>query len=107
MSNKRKNERFSCLVPVEAKQGTVFEDAATVDFSKKGFGLISQYEMPVNKEIPVEIVLKEQDDSVFVIASVRWVQRLASPDRFRIGVYFKNFLRGSKTRLNQHFAHIK
>jgi len=106
MSNKRKNERVTCLVPVEGKQGSVFEDAATVDFSRKGFGLISQYQMPVDKEISVEILLREQDDPVFVIATVRWVQRLACPDRFRVGVYFKNVLRGSKIRLDQYFTNI-
>lgn len=103
MENKRKNEREQCFVPVDGKVGDLFEQVITTDISKTGMGFISQNEIPVNKEIPIEIDFEETGEPVFVIGKVKWVKPLPNSDKFRLGLNFDTVLIGSKTRLNKHF----
>jgi len=107
MSNQRKNERHACLVPVDGKDGSVFDQTLTVDFSKKGLGFVSSHRIPVNKEIPIEIELMEYGRSAFVLGRVQWVHRIFNSKSYRIGVSFKDVLRGSKSRIDQYFKEQK
>ena len=107
MSNQRKNERYTCLVPVDGKDGSVFDQTQTVDFSKKGLGFVSSHRIPVNKEIPIEIELAVDGKPVFVIGRVQWVRRILNSKNYRIGVTFKDVLQGSKSRLDQYFKKAK
>ena len=102
-TNKRKNERFSCLVPVIGKEGSTFDHTKTVDFSKGGIGFISQNEVPIDKEIAIELDLDEKEEPVFVIGKVKWVHPVLNSHMFRIGVYFENILKGSRTHLSKYF----
>ena len=104
MSNLRKSERCSCLVPVEGKDGGVFDDTQTVDFSRGGLGFVSNHRIPVNREIPIEIELTVDGKSVFVIGKVQWVHRVPDSQCYRIGVTFKDIMQGSKSRLKQYFV---
>ena len=107
MSDYRKNERYRCLVPVEGKGGSVFDEAQTINFSKGGLGFLSKRRIPINKEIPIEIDLTIDGKSVFVIGRVQWVQRILNTKIYRIGVTFKDVIQGSKSRLNQYFKETK
>lgn len=107
MSDFRKNARYTCLVPVDGKDGSVFDQTQTVNFSKGGLGFISRHRIPVNKEIPIEIDLTNDGDPVFVIGKVQWVRRVLKTKTYRIGVVFKDVIRGSKSRLNQYFKKSK
>ena len=102
MRNKRKTKRFRCYVPVEGKDGGEFESAQTIDFSRGGLGIISEKPIPLKKKIAVELDL-DQEQPVFVIGKVQWVQPMDDSDNFRIGLTFESVMRGSKTRLNAFF----
>jgi len=102
-SEMRKNKRTECFVPVDGKEGTVFDQVKTVDISKGGLGFISRHPIPVNKQIPIEIAFSEEGDPVFVLGKVTWVDSLAGTQNYRIGLTFENVFRGSKSRLNNYF----
>ena len=104
---KRKDWRITCLVPVDGKEGSAFDRTQTVDFSKKGLGLISRSKIPVDKEITVEINLGEDEDPVFVTAKVKWVKPIRETGRYRVGMYFKDVLKGSKSHLNTYFKKVE
>jgi len=107
MDNHRKNERYTCLVPIDGKDGSVFDQTQTVDFSKRGLGFVSRHRIPVNKEIPIEIELKVDGKPVFVVGRVQWVHRILNTKSYRIGISFKDVMRGSKSRLDQYFKEYK
>ena len=107
MSDYRKSERVKCLVPVDGKDGSVFDQTQTVNFSKGGLGFISKHRIPVNKEIPIEIELTDTGEPIFVIGRVQWVQRILNTSNYRVGVSFKDVIQGSKSRLSQHFRKNK
>lgn len=100
MSNKRKNPRYSCAVPVEGKDGGPFESSKTVDFSQGGLGLVSNHRISLNKEIAIQLDLSEEGQSALVVGKVQWVSPIAQTNNFRIGVVFKDMLQGSR-------AHVK
>lgn len=104
MTNLRKSERRVCLVPVDGKGGSVFDDTQTVDFSRGGLGFVSRHRIPVNKEIPIGIELNDNDEPVFVVGKVLWVRRILKSKQYRIGISFTDIRRGSKSRLNQYFT---
>ncbi|MCA9400200.1 MAG: PilZ domain-containing protein [Candidatus Omnitrophica bacterium] len=101
--NKRKTKRFGCMVPVEGKQGGEFDTIQTVDFGKNGFGFVSSKPIPLDKEIPIEIDVDKEEDPILVIGQVCWVRSLNGSEKYRVGIKFKEILRGSKSRLNQYF----
>ncbi len=107
MSNNRKAKRQTCLVPVEGKEGGVFDQTQTVDFSKGGLGFISSHRIPVNKRIPIEIDLTSEGNPIFVIGRVQWVRRIEDSKAYRIGVSFTDIINGSKSRLTQYFRENK
>lgn len=104
IENKRKSRREECFVPVEGKTGDLFEQIVTTDISKTGMGFISPCEIPVNKEIPIEIDFEENGEPVFVIGKVKWVKALRDSGSFRLGLNFETVVRGSKTRLNKYLS---
>ena len=103
IDHKRKSERVSCVVPVEGKDGSLFEIAQTIDVSHGGIGFISRHQIPLNKEVMVALDLEPGEDPVFVLAKVRWVVPIPASSNFRIGMSFENVLRGSKSRLDSYF----
>lgn len=107
MVNKRKSERIACLVPVEGKLGGIFDHAATLDFSKEGVGFISERRIPLHKEMTIALDLALEEDPIFVRGKVRWIKPIAGSDKFRIGIFFENFLGGSQSRLKQYFYNLK
>lgn len=102
-ANKRKFKRENCFVPVDGKQGSVFENLQTVDFSKDGMGFVSTKKVPVNKKIAVELDLDDSENPVFVIGKVRWVRSDKDTGYYRIGMHFEDVLNGSKSRLQKYF----
>ena len=103
MLNKRKNERLALQVPVEGKTGDVFDHINTIDFSRGGFGFICDHEVPLSKEIAIEIDLEKDGTPVFVIGKVKWVEPMIDSAKFRVGLSFESVFKGSKTRLNKYF----
>jgi len=103
MSNQRKSKRHACLVPIDGKDGGLFDQTQTVDFSKRGLGFVSRHRIPVSKEIPIEIELTVDGKPAFVVGRVQWVRRILNSKNYRIGILFKEVLRGSSSRLNQYF----
>lgn len=101
--NKRKYFRSGCQVPVEGKSGDVFDRLQTVDFSKRGLGLLSVSEVPVGKIMAIELNLNEYEDPVLVVGKITWCRFDAGDDKFRVGVEFIDVLRGSKGHLDQYF----
>ena len=102
--NKRRSTRFNCAVRVESKEGSAFDQTATIDISKGGIGFLSHQRIPVNKKIAIEIDLDDQKDPVLVMGKVRWVRHLANSELFRIGLVFDNIIRGSVAHLNKYFV---
>lgn len=103
MANKRKDERMECLVPVEDKKGGAFEEAAALDLSQGGLGFISSKEIPLHKEVTIALDLGMEKDPVFVVGKVKWVKPVLDSENFRVGMSFKNFLKGSKQELGRWF----
>ena len=101
--NQRKNHRMECLVPVEGQEGNAFNQSRTLDFSKSGIGLFSRSEVPVGKEITIELDLQGFDDPVFVIGRVQWVREDSEEEGYRMGMQFVEVLKGSKERLKKFF----
>lgn len=101
--NKRKNERRNCAVPVDSREGSLFDKSKTIDISKGGLGFISKNVIPLHKEIPIEIDINEDSDPVFVVGKVEWVEPMADSSNFRVGISFNQVLDGSKSRLIQYF----
>jgi Tfp pilus assembly protein PilZ len=107
MLHHRKNTRTVCVVPVDGKEGSVFDRTHAVDFSRGGLGFVSGHRIPVNKKIPIEINLSDEGVPVFVIGRVKWVQPIPESKSFRIGVTFTDVLPGSKSRLVRYFREQK
>ena len=103
-SNKRKSRRQACLVPITGKEGSAFEQTQTIDISKSGLGIISSRRIPLNKEIAIQLDLNEEGEPVLVLGQVKWIEPIIKSKQFRVGVYFKNILNGSKSRLNHYFS---
>ena len=102
-SNKRETKRFDCAVPVDGSKEGIFSDLKTVNFSKEGVGIISKKRLPLDYEVKIEIDLGEMDDSTFVTGVVKWVEPM--PDgNYRIGLYFKDKVVDTKTRIDSYFS---
>jgi c-di-GMP-binding flagellar brake protein YcgR len=106
MKNKRRATRQDCLVPVDGKTGSAFENIRTVDVSKGGIGLVSKKRIPLKREIAVELDFSAEGEPVFAIGKVCWVKKIKGTDTYRIGLTFKDVLRGSKSRLNKYFQDV-
>ena len=102
-SNKRKNERRPCVVPVESKRGSAFENTQTVDISKSGLGFVSSHSLAFKQRIPIELVFLPEGEPVLVIGEVQWIRPLSGKKKYRVGMTFTNILNGSKSRLDQYF----
>lgn len=102
-SEKRKNERYQCFVPVESKKGSSFEHTKTVNISKSGIGFLSPHFIPFKQKIPIEITLSPEADPVLVMGEVKWVHPLSGTKKYRVGMTFTNVLSGSRSRLGRYF----
>jgi hypothetical protein len=102
--NQRSETRYNCLVPIEGKQGSEFDQTTTLDISKHGIGLISPRPITINQKIALEIVLKANTEPVMVIGVVKWVRKLGVTDQYRIGMVFSEIISGSSTRLNKYLT---
>ena len=98
MSEKRKNHRRRCLVPIEGKEDGPFNQTTTIDLSSSGIGLISKSPVSLDQEIPIELDLADDQNPVLVIGKVQWIKPLADSNNYRIGLSFKEVLQGSKSR---------
>lgn len=107
MDNKRRNKRFNCLVPVETQENGAFGHAKTIDFSRGGLGFICLKELPLNKQVAIELELPGEKQSVIVQGKVRWVEGIAGTEKYRIGLSFENIFHGSKTMLNKYFRKLE
>ena len=94
-------------VPIDGKDGSVFDQTQTVDFSKKGLGFVSRHRIPVSIEILIEIELTVDGNPIFVIGRVQWAHRILNSKNYRIGILFKDVMTGSKSRLNQYFKEYR
>lgn len=104
MSNKRKDYRVGCIVPVDSKETESFGESKIVDFSKGGLGFISKRRVPLNKEIAIQLDLSQQGDPAFVKGLVKWVQWIQKTKNFRVGVSFEAMPQESQSRLDNYFC---
>ena len=106
-SNKRTESRHSCQVPVEGKEGSVFDDTQTIDISRHGIGFVSPHPHALNEKVAIEIQLKPNTEPVLVLGVVKWVRKISDSETWRIGLNFQEILSGSQTRLDKHFREEK
>ncbi len=102
--NKRSESRRNCLVPVEGKDGSQFDQTKTLDISRHGIGLISSQHVGINQKIALEIVLKPNTEPVIVIGVVKWVRKIEVSDQYRVGMVFSEIISGSSSRLEKYLA---
>jgi hypothetical protein len=102
--NQRSEARHNCLVPVEGKKGSEFDQIKTLDISRHGLGLLSSHSVGVNQKIALEIVLKPNTEPVIVIGIVKWVRKLEDSDQYRVGMVFSEIISGSSTRLDKYLT---
>ena len=98
--NKRKTQRFDCLVPVEGRDGSSFANTRTVDISRDGIGFLSAKPVPLNERIAIELALKPDTDPVLVVGEVKWVRKVSGTNHYRIGLTFSDVIDGSKDFLD-------
>ena len=103
-ANQRSEDRYNCLVPVEGKEGSEFDQTKTLDISRHGIGFLSSHPVPVNQKIALEIVLKPNTQPVMVIGVVKWVRKIGVSDQYRIGMAFSEVISGSSTRLDKYLT---
>jgi PilZ domain len=103
-ANQRSEARYSCLVPIEGKEGSVFDQTRTLDISRHGIGLISSHSLGINQKIALEIVLKPNTEPVMVVGVVKWVRKISTSDKYRVGMVFKEIISGSKSRLDKYLT---
>jgi len=103
VSEKRRNERRRCTVPVESREGGIFAESQTVDLSQGGAGLIIQNYVPVNTEMAVEIDLTPKGEPILALGEVKWVRQMPDMDAYRVGLSFKDIKRGSKAIFRKFF----
>lgn len=104
-SDRRRNDRQPCLVPVEGKPGSVFSQTQTVDISKKGIGFISRRKIPLDKKIAIELdfITEPQSEPALVVGQVKWVSRLPKSPYYRVGMLLtEDLTSGSKTQLQEY-----
>jgi len=106
-SNRRKNKRYDCFVPIDTKKGGQFDMSQTVDISKGGVGFVSHKSIPLNKEVAMELVLSETGESVLVMGKVKWVVPIKNTETFRVGFIFNDIMQGSKIRFGAYFKDKK
>ncbi len=108
-SNKRKSKRFDCYVPVDGKEGAGFTYTKTVDISRDGIGFVSHYPAKLNEKVAIELVLKPDTEPVLVVGEVKWVNRIAKSDQYRVGLTFADIIDGKRADidsvLNARFLH--
>jgi c-di-GMP-binding flagellar brake protein YcgR len=102
--NKRKAHRFSCLVPVDGKDGSAFAGTRTVDISRSGIGFLSAVPVPLHERVAIELALKADTDPVLVVGEVRWVHKDAHSNQYRIGLTFSDIIDGSQDFLDESFS---
>lgn len=105
-SNRRKNPRLHCSVPVEGKKGGAFAQTQTLDISKGGLGILSKKAIPLQKQIAVALELAPDTDPVLVMGRVKWVERDPRSKDYRVGMEFTDKLSEDVgTQLNRYFRH--
>jgi len=102
--NKRKSERFECLVPVDGPQNGTFDRMRTVDFSKGGVGFISEHDIPVNAKIGIELMLDPDSDPVLVVGRVQWSRFIPETGLYRVGMMFTDVVQDPQHRLSSYFT---
>jgi len=103
-SNQRSEARYNCLVPVEGKEGSQFDQTKTLDISRHGIGFLSSHSVGLNQKIALEIVLKPNTEPVMVIGVVKWVRKLGVSEQYRVGMVFSEVISGSSTRLDKYLS---
>jgi Tfp pilus assembly protein PilZ len=101
-SDKRKNQRERCLVPVDGKEGSVFDNSQTIDISAGGVGLITEKAIPLDEKIFLEIEISPDEDSLLMMGQVKWIQKIKGSQTYRIGMRFTRDLLNSKEKLKQY-----
>ena len=100
--NQRIEARYNCLVPVEGKEGSEFDQTKTLDISRHGIGFLSSHPIGINQKIALEIVLKPNTEPVMVVGVVKWVRKIEVSDQYRVGMVFSEIISGSESRLDKY-----
>ncbi|MFA5260557.1 MAG: PilZ domain-containing protein [Candidatus Omnitrophota bacterium] len=99
----RRMSRQFCGVPVDGKEGSVFEGLRTVDICQGGVGLISNKAIPLNEKIVVQLDLGPEEQPVLVLGEVKWVTKVRDTDYYRVGMSFcEEVDAGSQSRLKDY-----
>ena len=103
-SEHRKAMRSSCYVPIEGKQGGIFDDTCSVDISRSGIGFVSQHKISLHQKVAVEVELGPEEEPVVMMGEVKWVHQIGSTKNYRVGMKFIRVLScGSRSRLTHFF----
>ncbi len=102
--NKRSESRWGCVVPVECKSGSSFEQTLTVNLSRNGIGFVSSNPHRINEKVAIEIQLKANADPIVVLGVVKWVRKMPDSTQYQIGLNFAEVLAGSSTRLDSFLS---
>lgn len=103
-SEQRRMSRQSCRVPVDGKEGSVFEGLRTVDIGQGGVGLISNNAIPLNEKIVVQLDLGPDEQPVLMLGEVKWIAKVRNADYYRVGMSFcEEVGTSSRSRLKNYF----
>jgi len=102
---KRRDDRYSCYVPVMCKKGTMFDQSQTTNISSGGAGFVTHRFIPVKTKMMVEISLTPDSEPIMAVGEVMWVQHVANSDNYRIGLKFIEISSPVKSRLEKYFVH--
>ncbi|MDP2939507.1 MAG: PilZ domain-containing protein [Candidatus Omnitrophota bacterium] len=104
VNEKRSCSRFGCRVPILCRKGTLFDNSQTMDISKGGVGLISSKFIPLNSNLVMEIALSPKSEPLLAVGKVKWVQKLGSQERYRVGMAFTDISAQAGNRLEDYLG---
>lgn len=75
-----------------------------MDISKGGVGLISSKFIPLNSNLVMEIALSPKSEPLLAVGKVKWVQKLGSQERYRVGMAFTDISAQAGNRLEDYLG---
>lgn len=82
----------------------MFDNSQTIDISRGGVGVISPKFIPLGTNLVMEIALAPKAEPLLAVGSVKWVQKLGTAERYRLGLGFTDISADSQSRLTEYLG---
>lgn len=105
-TEKRKFKRVGVYIPIRYRNNVYIatscqKGGVVRDIGLGGFRLVNDF-LPIESKISVEIYVRETDIPIIAEASIVWVQKISSSERYCLGVMFTDITYENLTRLRRY-----